>query len=162
MNYIDQIASEICDICETDDGVSPDLRFTHVRLYRIYALLCILKGEATTAENVHQAWSVWILEDFPIHRCLVPYDELSDFDKVKDHLYRDAIIQVAKDHAPLRVAADYPTAHSQFNVTPRPGVDSLLCQCGHPKSDHQSYTISEGPTIYGACCYCGCTGYNPA
>lgn len=150
MNYIDQIASEICDLCETDDGQGTDLRFTHVRLYRIYALLCLLKGETTTAEDVHQAWSVWVLEDFPIHRCLVPYDELSDFDKTKDYVYRDAIVQVAKDHAPLREAADSPPA------------ESIVCQCGHLKPQHESFTIGSGPTKYRRCGYCECERFRPA
>jgi hypothetical protein len=89
-NYIDDIAAKIGALCDmTMEG--PRSR----RLLRIYAVLCLAKGENTTAEDVHDAWSAWCAEERPDHKALVPFVDLSPDVQRMDVQYQDAITEVA-------------------------------------------------------------------
>ena len=95
MNYIDSIAKDIHFI--TDGDGLPPLRT--VNLFRIYAVLCLTTGIATTSRNVHDAWSAWMAGDDIFHRSLVPFEELTPEVQAMDDEYRDAIRIVAARRA---------------------------------------------------------------
>lgn len=83
-NYIDALAEKILAECAEDEV--PDGSHENVlKLFRAYALLALSKGKDTTAEDVHDAWSVWTAGRDPDHESLVPFDELTrkiqDYDK---------------------------------------------------------------------------------
>lgn len=95
MNYIDNLAYDIANIAgdtiENDDDLS---------LYRIYAVLALAKGRATTAEDVHDAWSAWRVANFPEHRSIVPFDQLPEHVQRYDDEYVAAIHAVAERRKP--------------------------------------------------------------
>mgnify|MGYP000914702813 FL=1 len=94
--YIDEIALRIAaEVMPANDALTP----TGMRLFRIYATLCRAKGEATTSEDVHDAWSAWQVELFPEHRSIVPFDQLAPDVQALDDKYRDAIHVVARYYA---------------------------------------------------------------
>jgi hypothetical protein len=59
MMYLDQITADIRSLADDGDGYTCPGAET---LYRLYAVLCLAKGETVTAEDVHNAWSVWAAE----------------------------------------------------------------------------------------------------
>ena len=87
MNYIDALASEIES--NLAEGDRPDRR--EQELYRLYALLVLVKGTEVSLGDVHQAWSVWMVGDNPEHPALVPFDELSTEQQHQDSPYAVAI-----------------------------------------------------------------------
>lgn len=87
MDYITRKAHEIYSLAH--NGGTPDAE--HIALYRIYAVLCLAKGEATTNEDVHDAWSAWTAATFPEHRSLKPYKALSPETQAYDTAYARAI-----------------------------------------------------------------------
>jgi hypothetical protein len=91
-SYLDMIATEI--------QRSADPNATHqsedLPLYRLYAVLLLAKGQAVTAEDVHNAWVAWASEYEPENRNLLPFKELSLSVQRKDQRYVDAIYQVAE------------------------------------------------------------------
>jgi hypothetical protein len=101
MNYIDQLATEIRRLAEPVptpfDGDS--------LLYRVYAVLCLAKGEAVTAEDVHNAWAVWALEKDSQHLSLIPFDALPAVVQQLDEPYVAATRQVAAERARLSAEA---------------------------------------------------------
>lgn len=94
MNYIDKLALEIYRHSEPDG--TPDE--ADAVLYRIYAVLALSKGEETTAKDVHDAWSAWMAGQFPEHRSLIPFDELSEDVQRYDDEYVEAIHAVSRTH----------------------------------------------------------------
>jgi hypothetical protein len=92
MTYIDEIATKI--------GTRCGMRMTQSverAMLRIYAVLCLAKGEDTTSEDVHNAWSAAIAEAKPSHVSLLPFLELSPETQRLDDAYRDAIRAVARE-----------------------------------------------------------------
>lgn len=85
MNYVDEIASEL------------GARFPGkpMELLRLYALLVLTTGEATTLENVHDTWAVWRAPTHPDNPSLVPFGALSPEVRERDRKYVDAIREVA-------------------------------------------------------------------
>lgn len=90
MSYINQIAVAIGHRCSArmSDPAQMDLM-------RIYAVLCCTKGEATTNQDVHDAWSAWTDGRNPEHKSLVPFGELTAEVQDMDTPYREAIQGVA-------------------------------------------------------------------
>lgn len=60
-------------------------------LFVLYALLMRVKGDQVTAENVHDAWSVWMRTRDPLHPALVPFEDLSPQARAADIPYVEAI-----------------------------------------------------------------------
>ena len=56
MNYIDEIAQAIR--ARVDPGYELPKTDTQ-RLFRMYAVLALVKGTGVTAKDVHDAWSAW-------------------------------------------------------------------------------------------------------
>ncbi len=93
MNYIDAVARAIYRRTEGVDVIAAD----EMALYRLYAVLCLVAGEGTTNEHVHDAWSAWRAATTPDHRSLVPFDQLTPAVQDLDAEYRDAIRAVAAE-----------------------------------------------------------------
>ena len=91
MNYLDELAGEIAK--EISPGVLPSADTS--RLFRLYALLVLAKGTDVTAIDVHDAWSVWMLELDPGHRSIRPFEELDADTQASDEPYVAAIRAVA-------------------------------------------------------------------
>lgn len=85
MTYIDAIREALAD----------ELPGLHDGLLDLYTLLILVKGEQTTHEDVHDAWSVWQRRTNPGHPSLIPFSELRADVQDLDGLYVDAIRAVA-------------------------------------------------------------------
>lgn len=70
-----------------------------VELLRYYVLLVLVKGTATSLEDVHDAWAMWRIDTRPDHPALVPFEELTPEVQGYDREYRDAIRRVAAERA---------------------------------------------------------------
>ena len=90
-NYIDKIAKRIGERCNMETPTRDEMR-----LLRIYALLCLVLGEETEEEAVHDAWSVWRAHDQPDHKSLVPFWDLDEETRALDTPYAEAIAAVAR------------------------------------------------------------------
>lgn len=89
MNYIDEIKEELAKHIKVGKG-----------LMNVYSLLVLIKGEDTTLEDVHDAWSVninqtWDFATHGNHRSLVPFNELAKEVQDKDQHYVDGIRKTA-------------------------------------------------------------------
>ncbi len=91
MNYIDALADRVR--AALPEGLRPAGEAR--QLYRLYALLVLVRGSGTTAEDVHDAWSVWMAGLDPTHRSLIPFPELDHHTQLADRPYLDAIRGVA-------------------------------------------------------------------
>ena len=94
MNYLDHLSGEIARQVSPD--ALPDAATS--RLFRLYALLALVKGTDVTAVDVHDAWSVWMLELDPGHRSIRPFEELDADTQEADEPYVAAIRAVAGRH----------------------------------------------------------------
>jgi hypothetical protein len=92
MNYLDEAARAI------GDALPEERRPTERAhdLYRLYALLALTTGRETSLENVHDAWSVWMLGIDPSHEALIPFCDLDAETQREDAIYRDVIRNVAR------------------------------------------------------------------
>lgn len=91
VNYIDQIADAIK--YEVSPGKLPDENTT--LLFRLYAVLALAKGTNVTLEDVHNAWSAWMIGSDPNHESIRPFGELSLSTQREDEPYVRAIRTVA-------------------------------------------------------------------
>jgi hypothetical protein len=87
MSYLDELAREIerhvpGELLPDRDGGS---------LFRLYALLALAKGTGVTANDVHDAWAVWMQERDPGHRSIKPFDELDAETRAADEPFVRAI-----------------------------------------------------------------------
>ena len=92
MNYIDRDAKEIrSELPEGSDLPSGDLD----ALFRLYALLLLVKGSDVSAQDVHNAWAVWMSSTDPAHESIKPFNELDRGTRREDDVYVSAIKKVA-------------------------------------------------------------------
>ena len=89
MNYIDEMAALIERAIP--DAQRPESRAAE--LYRLYALLAFTRGKSTSASDVHDAWSVWMLSDDPDHSSIVPYAQLLTEVQREDSTFLNAILK---------------------------------------------------------------------
>ena len=54
------------------------------------------QGASVNAEDVHNAWAVWMLEQDPSHRSIKPFGELDSDTQASDEPYVQAIRSVAQ------------------------------------------------------------------
>ena len=87
LTYVDALASAIMERTENEVNLQSD----YFPLFRMYAVLCLVKGEHTTAEDVHDAWVAWASQYRPYHKSSVPFDELPVEIQQLDDVYVDAI-----------------------------------------------------------------------
>jgi hypothetical protein len=93
VNYLMKIVDRLRELAAEHGGQLAD-----DRLAAAYAVLVLTTGQATTLENVHDAWSAWrAFSDRPDHDDLVPFDYLSNETIEWDRPYRDDIRKVAAE-----------------------------------------------------------------
>ncbi len=61
-----------------------------------YAVLLLAKGERVIGEDVHNAWSAWMMRFDPAHPAIAPYRDLDVEIAAQDEPYVEAIHRVAK------------------------------------------------------------------
>ena len=66
-------------------------------LLDLYTLLVLVKGENTTLEDVHNAWSVWMNRIKTDHHSLIAFKDLSEQVKEYDREYAEAIVETAEE-----------------------------------------------------------------
>lgn len=96
MNYLDAAAQQIKDELATD--LWPAKR--REDLFRLYGLLMLVKGVRCTLEDVHDAWSTWMVVEHPDHDALVPFCDLSRDVQEEDRPYLEAIQRAAESSGP--------------------------------------------------------------
>ena len=92
MNYLDLLASKVYQAAHPETTPHD----FNLPLYRLYAVLVLAKGQQVTAEDVHNAWSAWASEHALQNQNIIPFKELSSHTQSKDHLYVQAIHDVAR------------------------------------------------------------------
>jgi hypothetical protein len=99
VTYLEQMAAAIR--ARVPPGVLPDEDDVD-GLFRIYALLARVKGEQVTAEDVHDAWAVWMLGREPEHSSIRPFCDLDPSTRREDRPFVDAIRAVGVELDPSR------------------------------------------------------------
>lgn len=94
MTYLDRTAQAIKD--RVPPGLLPDEPRLD-DLFRLYALLARVKGKDVTEEDVHDAWSLWMLAEDGDHDSIKPYQELDPATRREDRPFVEAIRAVAAD-----------------------------------------------------------------
>src|SRR3954470_1165615 len=100
MSYLDDLAATIRGYAPASGLPPADLD----SLFRLYAVLALAKGEAVTAEDVHNAWAAWMQQDDADHESLRPFDELDTSTQAADDPYVDAIRAAVRELALIRAA----------------------------------------------------------
>src|SRR5205085_2987118 len=73
VNYIDELAQAIR--ARVDPGYELPRTDTQ-RLFRMYAVLALVKGTGVTAKDVHDAWAAWECDRKPHAPSIVPFVQL--------------------------------------------------------------------------------------
>lgn len=66
-------------------------------LFLFYAVLALVVGEKTSAEDVHDAWTAWMTALGEEHDSMVPYPQLPETVQNEDEPFVWAIRKVARD-----------------------------------------------------------------
>jgi hypothetical protein len=74
VNYIDEIAQAIRERVEPGYQLP---RTDAQRLFRLYAVLALVKGAGVTAKDVHDAWAAWECDRKPGAPSIVPFVQLT-------------------------------------------------------------------------------------
>lgn len=90
-NYLERDAELIRDCLPK----GTDVPSSSEELFRVYAVLMRAKGEQTTAEDVHDAWTAWISRTDPHHASAIPFNELDVETKAADQPFLIAIQRAA-------------------------------------------------------------------
>lgn len=94
LNYVDKVATSIRE--RVSDQLLPDEQDTD-DLFRLYGLLALTKGTETTAEDVHDAWSVWMVQRGKGHESVRPFAELDAKTRKEDLPFVEAIHATCRD-----------------------------------------------------------------
>jgi hypothetical protein len=92
MSYLD-IDAELIRSCLPEGTGVPD---GSEELFVLYAVLMRVKGKATEAADVHDAWSAWMSRSEPDHESIRPFDQLSPTVQAEDAPFLNAIRQAAE------------------------------------------------------------------
>jgi len=87
MSYVDRLAREIQQELPRDLLPAGETD----ELFRLYALLALLKGTEVSTQDVHDAWSTWMSARDPNHRSLRPFGELDPETQRADEPFLAAI-----------------------------------------------------------------------
>lgn len=106
MNYIDIIARRIELSLKPADRPQKNAQ----QLYRLYALLAMSKGSATTLADVHNAWSIWMLEQEPCHPAIIKFSHLEETKQIEDKPFLEAIKSVSSSipHDDVNPESNFP------------------------------------------------------
>ncbi len=91
MTYISDVADAVRGELSADQIPDGDTN----RLFLLYAVLTLVKGQAVDERDVHNAWSAWMAREDPSHEAIVPYDELDRPTQQMDTPYVRAIRAVS-------------------------------------------------------------------
>jgi len=92
MNYLQALANEV--EAQLAPEHRPDDRGHE--LYRLYALLVLVRGEETSLKDVHDAWSTWMVAEQPNHPALLPFNDLRPEQQEQDRPYLEAIHRASR------------------------------------------------------------------
>ncbi len=98
-NYINYFARRIAEVYNRGASTPcPPLGEDPVRdsCWRHFAVLCLVKGDDVTLEDVHDAWAAWSCDTQIHHPHIVPFGELDEASQESNAAYRDAIREVAR------------------------------------------------------------------
>ncbi|MFE6506349.1 hypothetical protein ACFVDI_02060 [Nocardioides sp. NPDC057767] len=87
MTYLDDIAQTIRESVDPNVGVPGESD----DLFRLYAVLSLVKGESVTARDVHDAWVAWMQTKGEEHESMIPFDSLDASTRAEDKPFVDAI-----------------------------------------------------------------------
>lgn len=87
LNYFDAVSAKLREHL-------PDV---DIRFIRVYTLLILVKGEDTTMEDVHDAWSFVTTPQNPNHKSLIPFNNLTEEIQEYDRKYMEIIHKVSKE-----------------------------------------------------------------
>lgn len=87
MNYIEKVQNKL--------SPKTDLSKDEDALLDLYTLLAIVKGDETTMEDIHDAWSIWMNRKDKKHRSLIPFKELPEHVQEYDRPYMEAVHDTA-------------------------------------------------------------------
>ena len=93
MTYLDEIAQAIRD--EVSPSDIPEGESDLALLFRLYALVALVKGTEATREDVHNAWVAWVTARGEFHESAVPFASLPSETQAEDEPYAAAIRTVA-------------------------------------------------------------------
>jgi hypothetical protein len=91
LNYLDGIAAQVRAASPPSTLPEADAQ----ALFRLYAVLVLIKGERTGAADVHHAWSAWKAERDPLDEDIRPFQELDEATRAADEPFATAIREVA-------------------------------------------------------------------
>jgi hypothetical protein len=91
VTYIDELAAQVRS--HVPDDLIPDEQPEF--LFRLYAVLALVKRESVTNRDVHNAWAAWMTGIDPTHDALIPYEELDKSTQREDSPFVVAIKAVA-------------------------------------------------------------------
>jgi hypothetical protein len=98
MTYLDDLAATIRGYAPGNGSPTPELD----SLFRLYAVLALAKGEAVTAEDVHNAWAAWRQGGDADHSEVRPFSELDHATQAEDSPYAEAIRLAVRELAALQ------------------------------------------------------------
>lgn len=96
MSYLDELAHRIRGELPAGFDAPQDAD----DLFLLYAVLARAKGTATTARDVHDAWSVWATLHDPNHDAIRPFEELPKAVQAEDEPFAEAIRRCASGASP--------------------------------------------------------------
>ena len=95
MTYIDQLAAAIR--AETPLDRLPDDQDGLDELFRLYALLALVRGQDVTARDVHDAWAVWMINRGDgDHESVVSFGALAPETQAEDEPFARAIREAVR------------------------------------------------------------------
>lgn len=90
-----KVHDELSNFRATVGGQDPYPEFSkiteHNKNLYLGAINAIRNKEIKTAEDVHDFWVKYAENHLPNHSCIVPFEELSDYEKEKDEIALDLI-----------------------------------------------------------------------
>jgi hypothetical protein len=94
VTYIDQLAAAIR--AATPPDRLPEEQDGLDELFRLYALLALVKGEDVSARDVHDAWALWMVNRGEgDHESVIPFDALAPEVRAEDEPFVVAIRRAA-------------------------------------------------------------------
>jgi hypothetical protein len=95
VTYVETLAAEIR--ARVPDRFLPDGDLDS--LFLLYALLCLTKGQTVVAEDVHNAWVVWMVMRHERHPSRIPFKALDPSTRAEDEPFVAAIRGAAAERA---------------------------------------------------------------